>query len=346
MNAQALLKQLDFIGRAIAKDPVLPILKYAMIDDGLLIGSNIATFLLCKTEIPGTFLIPFKEVRKVVSILPKDVDCKFIYDKDAKRVSVQTPSGSFNFSEVPDIEEFPKLPERSDVEIGILNALDLHRIQTVLPFASADELRPAMGGVYINKQIAATDGHRLAWFESSGGIEDGIIVDKLTASVLAGFGKAKVLFDGDGHVEFHNNKGQVIIGRLILELFPDYRMSIPSDYKTKVTIAKDVLLHAVNLGIQMANRTTRQIIFNFLPGDGVQITARDIDFDTNFKHSIPCVVDGPPVEIAFDGLYMKSILQIIDTDEVIIKLKQSNNPSVINDSFMLMPIMLQTYAID
>lgn len=343
MNTQTLLKQLDFIGSAIPKDPILPILKYALVDNGQLIGTNVSTFLLCKTEIPGSFLFPFKEVRKVVSILPKDVDCIFIYNEEAKRVTIQTPSGSFNFSEIPDRKDFPALPERSDVEIGILNALDLHRIETVLPFAAADELRPSMCGVYINKQIAATDGHRLAWFESSGGIEEAIIIEKLAATVLAKFGRAKVLFDGDGYVEFHNNKGQVIIGRLILELFPDYRLTIPTDHKTKVTIAKDVFLHAVNLAIQMANRTTRQVIFKFTEDD-VEISARDLDFDTNFKHSIPCVVEGPELEIAFDGSYMKSILQTIDTEEVILKLKQANNPVVINDSFLLCPMMLQEYA--
>lgn len=341
MNAQVLLKQLDFIGAAVESNPVVPILECILVDQGQLISSNLRVTLLCKTDIEGTFLFPFKPVKKVVSMLPKDVDCKFQFDAAGERVTLQTPSGSFTFSDVMSEKDFPKPPQRQEEEIGILNSLDLHRIATVIDFTSQDELRPALCGVYINKQITATDGHRLAWFESSGSInEKSLLIDKLAARVLSGFGNASVRHDGGNIAEFHNNKNQVIITRLIEEKYPDYKNVIPTTYQTKVTIARESLLTAINLGIQMANKTTHQIAFDFKASNGVTITAKDLDFDTNFKHNINCVVDGVDIVIGFNGVLLKSVLTATDSEEITLKLTKPNSCGIINDSFLLMPVVI------
>jgi DNA polymerase III subunit beta len=342
MNTQGLLKQVDFIGAVVEKTPIVPALGYALVDNGKLITSNLRTTLMCKTDIEGTFLFPFKEVRKVLSILPKDAECKFEYDAAAQRVKLITSSGSFTFNDIPADGDFPKLPKRQEVEIGVLNSLDLNRIASALSFTSTDELRPAMCGVYINEHIAATDGHRLAWFEYSGSVkeENALLLDRLTASVLSNFGSATIASDGDGLVEFHNKKGQVITARLIDERYPDYRLTIPTAHETKVTISKEALLIALNLGIQMANKTTRQITFDFSSEGGLMVTTKDLDFDTKFECNVPCVVYGADIAIAFDGAYFKSILNAIDDEELTLKFTKPNRCGVINDSFILMPIML------
>lgn len=341
MNAQALLKQLDFVGQVVVKDPIVPILACVLVDNGHLISSNLRTSLMCRTEIEGMFAFPLQAVRKVVSILPKDADVQMSYDEAAQRVTMVAASGTFIFNDIPNAGDFPKLPTRQETEIGRLNSLDLHRIYSALSFTSNDELRPAMTGVYINKQIVSTDGHRLAWFDYSGIVKEGaLLVDKLTASVLCQFGQADIRYDGEATVEFHNNKGKSIIARLIEERYVDYKNAIPTEHTTCVTISKEALLVGLNLGIQMANKTTRQIIFDFDSANGALLTTKDLDFDTKFQYPIPCVVEGNNLQIAFDGVYMKSILSAIDSEEVTIKLGKANRAGIINDSFMLMPIMI------
>jgi DNA polymerase III subunit beta len=345
MKALTLLKQLEFIAPAIERDPVVPILEYALVESGQLIGSNLRTTLLYKTDIEGTFLFPFKSVQKVASMLPKDADCELSFDGQAMRVTLKTSSGKFVFNDIPELGDYPKLPTRQEVEIGILNSLDLNRISAAIPFTANDELRPSMSAVYIGNQIAATDGHRLAWFEYSGIVKEGsILIDKKTAGVLSNLGSATIRWDGGGYAEFHNNKGQGIIARLIEERYPDYKLVIPNESTTRVTVAKEPLLTAMNLGIQMANKTTRQILFDFKSASGLTVTAKDLDFDTKFEYDIPCVVEGNDIRIAFDGAFVKSILQSIDSEELTLKLTKPNKCGVVNDSFLLMPLMITEYA--
>jgi DNA polymerase-3 subunit beta len=346
MNTQTLLKQLEFIGACIEGNPVVPILKYALVDNGYLIGTNLRTTLMRRTDIEGTFLFPFKEVKKVVSILTKDDVCEIAYDKAAERVTLSTSSGTFIFNDIPNVSDFPKLPKRQEVEIGVLNSMDLHLIYAALSFASTDELRPAMSGIHISKHIAATDGHRLAWFEYSGAIKEGaLLIDRITASALSGFGSASIIYDGGDTVEFHNNKGHVLLAKIIDERYPDYQLMIPKEHTTKVTISKEALLIALNLGIQMANKTTRQIILDFKISNGLTLQTKDLDFDTKFEYSVPCVVEGSDMMIAFDGVYLKSILTAIDDEEITLKLTNANKCGIVNDGFLLMPIMITEYTL-
>ena len=345
MNAQTLLKQLDFIGAVISKKPIVPILEYALVDNGQLIGSNLRTTLICNTEIEGTFLIPFHSLRKVVSILPKDVECAFVFEEAYERVVLKTSNGTFTFNDIPIVGDFPKLPTRQETELGVLNTLDLHRIAAALEFSALDELRPAMCGVFIHEHVVATDGHRLAWFDYSGVVkEKPLLIDRLTASVLSTLGKASVRFDGNHIAEFHNDNGHAIITQLIDERFPNYKLTIPAEFDTKVIIARDALLTGISLGIQMANKTTRQILFEFSNKNGLTISTKDLDFDTKFEYTIPCIVKGPDIIIGFDGVFLKSILGAINTEEVTIKLTKPNKSGVVNDSFLLMPIMITEYS--
>jgi DNA polymerase III sliding clamp (beta) subunit (PCNA family) len=141
MNTQTLLKQLDFIGAAVEQNPVIPILSYALVDSGKIISTNLRTTLMQRTDIEGTFLFPFKELRKVVSMLPKDDDCQIAFDEVAERLTLKTSSGSFIFNDIPNIADFPRIPKRQEVEIGALNSMDLHLVAAALTFASNDELR-------------------------------------------------------------------------------------------------------------------------------------------------------------------------------------------------------------
>jgi DNA polymerase III sliding clamp (beta) subunit (PCNA family) len=345
MNAQTLLKQLDFVGAVIENNPVVPVLEHVLVDKGEMIGSNLHTTLICKTELDGTSLLPFKALRKVVSILPKDIECKLIFDNPSERVMLKTPSGKFIFNDIPSDSDFPKLPIRQEVEVGVLNSLDLSRIGASISFASNDQLRPSLCGVYLGKQVVATDGHRLAWFDYSGALTASpLLIEKKAASILSTFGTASVRYDGLTWAEFHNSRGQSLITRLIDERFADYEQAIPKgNCTTKAIIDRDALLSAVGLAIQMANKTTRQVMFDF-SAEGLMVKTKDLDFDAKFDCEVPCVVEGSPLLIAFDGVLFKSILSVIESDEIILKITSATRCGVVNDGFLLMPIMVTEFA--
>jgi DNA polymerase III sliding clamp (beta) subunit (PCNA family) len=201
--------------------------------------------------------------------------------------------------------------------------------------------------VYINEVIAATDGHRLAWFQYSAGLTvSSMLVESFAAKIISRLTVTTVYHDGngaDGIAEFRNNNGQIVITRLMDEKYPGIKNVIPAAYTTKAVVDRDDLIDAIYMALETANKVTHQVSFHFLHTGEVKISSFDYDYDSSFETELPCRVKGEEIRIGFNGRLLLSVLEKVDDNPVTIKLTAPNRAAVVHDCFLLMPVMLNQY---
>jgi DNA polymerase III sliding clamp (beta) subunit (PCNA family) len=259
----------------------------------------------------------------------------------------QVGVASYQYGEQPDPDDWPISMEVKD-EFLRNWLVPSATIQAATRYASSDETRYIMNGIYFGKaEVAATDGRRLIVIPCSGMQED-FILGK-SAAVLA-----KHLFDGDVSVSCNDGfcrlqqDGRRLIARRIEGTYPKYNQVIPKEKNGEFEgydSAWDATLSATQ-GADVVkflrahpgkkNRTT----LLSMQGATVDISHKGDDKE-NFTASIK--VDGffgLDVNTAVDARLMADLLE--DCDAVLVKDELSPLVGTNDGKFrcLLMPLRL------
>ncbi len=156
------------------------------------------------------------------------------------------------------------------------------------------------------------------------------------------------IFSGEVRISFNKNQLSISSGgiyftsRLIDGAFPDYRLIIPKEEKTKVVIMKNELLSTLRLSTIFADKFF-QINFTVdTPKKTVIIESKNNDVGSSTS-AIDAVISGAPIEVSFNLKYFLDVFQAINSDSVSISFTETNKPIIIkgiNDSsflYLLMP---------
>lgn len=248
---------------------------------------------------------------------------------------------------------FPLVPELEKTESLTFSSLLFHEIETGIRFAGADDLRPAMSGLFIgtydNKlTIACTDAHSLYRGEIATLKKDfGIIVNGMAARNLPKI--AALIGDKGGDVDVEWNETNVVfsqgnyrlIGRLIDARYPAINAVIPKDNPIQATFNKAAMLKAIERVKIAANPTGKQVMLDIKEGE-MQLTCRDLDMNKEMQTSIPCTLTGDPIEIAFNYSFLTELLKAIVSPDVTLELSAGNRAGLLCEfhrTFLLMPVM-------
>jgi hypothetical protein len=223
------------------------------------------------------------------------------------------------------------IPKEGDLLIssGALNAFD-----TLKTFLSKDELKPAMNGAYFaNGKICATDAHRLrvleAQFES-----EGVILSKAALELLK-HSQIK------GHTDYATFEDiGVTLGRewLIEGRYPDFNVVIPNqdNAESTLTFSKKALLPLLENALKAAHKDTKLVVLT-CEGEGLNISASDIDRGTNFTATAPA---SGSIKIGYNVAQLIDVLKSIEADEVTVHYFGESRPSLLNLTSLLMPVMI------
>ena len=178
-------------------------------------------------------------------------------------------------------------------------------------------------------------------------------------ALLALPGDYDVSYDGT-NVRFLRQDGVELISRAIDARFPDYKVVIPTkDHTVTLSMCPHILGTEVKNAMKFCNKSTQQVVFQ-INDASVKISAADVDFSFSYENEMPASItrhdiffirqtkEGPVKEkmphcneIAFNG---KFLLQVIDKHTgdgpVNLKLWASTKAAIINDDFLLMPLMV------
>jgi DNA polymerase-3 subunit beta len=307
--------------------------------------------LSAQVEGDGAIVLPGKTLVDIARLLPAD-DVE-IEHKPAESVAHLTCGSASYTLHTYNPEDFPRLPELDAVTtFSVDREALLETITRVARAASRDESRPVLTGILVSFAggklvMAATDSYRLAVKETA--LEG--TVPELEAIVpgRALQELARIATSGD-ELEVGVQENQVVFStngvwlttRRIDGQFPNYRQLLPETFEHELTLPRVELLEVVRRASVMIQRST-PLQLRFAEGE-LTVIARTHEVGES-KESMPAPFTGDPLEIGFNAEFLRDGLELIDSDDVRLKLISPLRPAVIHGegddfTYLVMPIRL------
>ena len=299
----------------------------------------------------GAIVLPGKTLVDIARLLPGNEVT--IEHRPAESV-VHVTGGSASYTlNTYNPEDFPRLPELDVVTtFSVERESLLETISRVARAASRDESRPVLTGILVQfgggkLVMAATDSYRLAVKETSfsGTVPDlEAIVPSRALQELA-----RIAGSGD-EVEIGVQENQVLFSvdgvwlttRRIDGQFPNYRQLLPEAFEHELAIPRVELLDVIRRASVMIQRAT-PLQLRFAEGE-LTVVARTHEVGES-KETLPIGYTGEPLEIGFNADFLRDGLELLDSDDVRVKLISPLRPAVIQGegddfTYLVMPIRL------
>ncbi len=299
----------------------------------------------------GKASVSAKKLYEIVRELPEETI--HIKKRENHWITLQCRKSVFNLAGL-DPDEFPSLPTHQEGNFSkISTKLIREMIEKTVFAASNEESRYHLNGILLiqakqgGKEIlrmVATDGHRLSLidreFPTIQGIEKGIIIPKKGVLEIK-----KIMGDRDGEDEmeiyfdqthgfFKMGKSLMVI-RLIDGEFPEYEQVIPKGNDKKLVMEKERMYGCLRRVSTMASERVEGVKLS-LNKNFLELSSYHQDFG-DAKEEVEVVYEGPPLEIGFNARYLIEAFNVIDTEEIIMELKDEGSPGIIKPPSSIEP---------
>ena len=365
------LKQgLATVAHLSSKNINLPILNNVLIKvrkDGVeMISTNleisINNFVRAKVESEGEFTVDSKVINEYVNLLPDD-KIEIELKNDELLVKCQNYKTKIKGQEASD---FPILPSIDSDLYYSVNISDFKNALSGVSFSTSNnENRIELSGVFFNFDgrgnliLAGTDSYRLSekTIKYKQGVSEGersIIVPSRTVQelirILNNF-KLEEQLGSEDEIKIYPNEGQIffsfsstnLMSRLISGSYPDYKQIIPDKEKTIILVNKNDLVKAVKAG-GIFSKTGINDIGIKNQKDSLHIYSSSSQAGENFV-DVSCKTKGSDNEIFINYKYFLEGLNVINSENVIIKITDNNTPCIIlpekDESFLYLVMPLK-----
>jgi DNA polymerase-3 subunit beta len=370
VSSSELLGHLQAISRVISSKNTLPILDNFLFNlkgnDLEITASDLESTLITRmklenTDGDGTIALPARillDTLKEFSVQPLTFDINM----DTMAVVISSENGKFNVVGQNGID-FPALPsiKKDKKFVFTINAdVLLSGISKTLFATADDELRPVMGGIFIEAStdkitFVASDAHKLVRYQRTDAHADdnsSFILPKKPASLLKNILPKE---EGPVNVEFDDKNAFFILSnykvvcRLVEGNYPNYNSVIPKNNPRKITIDRVEFFNTLKRVSVFSNQASNLVKLQ-LKGNQVMVSAQDIDFSISAYERIKCQYEGDEIEIGFKSVFLLEILSNIGSQDVMIELADPTRAGlflpVISENetedllMLLMPMMI------
>jgi DNA polymerase-3 subunit beta len=282
------------------------------------------------------------------------------FDRDSCSLAVDMGGVRFSLNAIP-AEDFPVMPAAVGASFSLPMAELLTAIERCRFAVSTEETRYYLNGIYFHPRRAerggpvtfravATDGHRLAYFDMTGGPINGrafgqafkaaggfivprLALEKVTkaAGILA---KAKALPESVA-VTVGRNMIRLAFGpvqitaKLIDGTFPDYMRVVPRYNENVSTFAVKDMAEAVTQVSLISAEKGRAVRLDVRP-DSICLTVNNPG-NGRAETTIPATLAGEPLEIGFNARYLTDLLAEITGETVTAAFSDAGSPAVFSD---------------
>ncbi len=321
---------------ATEKKSALPILSNFLLeakDDKLIVQGtdlevHVSVSVFAKVEKEGVACVNAKKLTDISRLLPSSE--VYIHLEDNK-LKIKSGKSRYNLPVSP-AEDFPNLYPFPEENAFIISGENLQKaISKTIYATSKEESRFALQGVLFKSldgsiDVVATDGHRLALYtvDRTGTGDINIIVPQKALNELKRLltGLEDVEIAATDQYVFFRTKEWILMSRLLEGAFPDYTQVIPEVFSREIKVMKKEFLDSVKRVSAVIEGDTKPLKLtlkeNLLelksasPEYGEAIDEISIDYsDEEFT-------------IGFNAKYIIEAVDVIDTDEVIIKFTNPN----------------------
>jgi DNA polymerase III subunit beta len=370
VSSSELLGHLQAISRVISSKNTLPILDNFLFNlsgnDLEITASDLESTLITKmklenTDGDGTIALPARillDTLKEFSVQPLTFDINM----ETMAVVISSENGKFNVVGQNGID-FPALPAiKKDKKFSFAINADvlLAGIAKTLFATADDELRPVMGGIFVEAStdkitFVASDAHKLVRYARTDAHADdnsSFILPKKPASLLKNIlpkEEGQVMVDFDDKNAFFTLSNYKVVCRLVEGNYPNYNSVIPKNNPRKITIDRVEFFNTLKRVSVFSNQASNLVKLQ-LKGNQVMVSAQDIDFSISAYERIKCQYEGDEIEIGFKSVFLLEILSNIGSQDVMIELADPTRAGlflpVISDNesedllMLLMPMMI------
>ncbi|HLP88806.1 MAG TPA: DNA polymerase III subunit beta [Nostocaceae cyanobacterium] len=318
---------------------------------------------------PGSYAFPASLLYNLLTLLP-DGEIRFQREESATNgtVTITAGNGTYNING-HDAYEYPDLPDpindsKTPVPIaGITQKALRIGLDSTAYAASTDPTKQVLCGVHFSitsdmeLEMAATDGHRLAKFNtslSSLSLQDTVYEFTLPSKTCSELRRllvsdddvVKISFDS-GIIKFEVG-AYTIISRLIEGLYPAYNSLIPRAFALEVWAEKLQLISALKR-VQLLSESKHQCVKMTISNEEqtINIQASNPEVGSG-NESLSAQISGQDIILAFNVKYLIHALEVQTTEEVAIRINQPATPVIINPLngynvlALVMPVQLKS----
>lgn len=291
-------------------------------------------------EEEGRFCVEMGTMLPAVSALP---DCPITIEAGDNKVKVSYPNGHFSLP-MENAEDYPlpkdDIEDAYEMDLPVANLCKA--IAQATPQSEDNQLRPQMAGICLDfpsgggLNVAGTNGNRLL-FNHIDGINEILMGGRqvnvpLTAAILlesllevsADRSEKTVRLRTNGKMAIFNDGWNF---RLCTKLhegnYPNYKAVMPTTCRTKVDIDRKALVNSVKRLVGMTSKDSKMLRFSF---DYIELTikAADVDFNKSGEERLQCSMEGYPITIGMQASGLLSILNVLDTEHVELRMTDPN----------------------
>jgi len=359
IDKREFIKGLGLMQSVAGRRTTLPILSHILLEaeknslclTGTDLETGVREELKASIQQGGNASVSAKKIFEIIKELPEETI--HIRKKENQWITIQCGKSIFNLAGL-DPEEFPSLPTYSDESFSqVSTVLIKEMIEKTVFAASNEESRYHLNGILISQskkgereflRMVATDGHRLSLLDRESqmirGIEKGIIIPKKGVLEIKkimgdrdGGEEMKVYFD-QTHGFFKIGKSLMVI-RLIDGEFPEYEQVIPKGNDKKVLMEKEKMYASLRRVSTMASERVEGIKFS-VKKNLVELFSYHQDFG-DAKEEVEVSYEGPSLEIGFNARYLMEALSVMDTEDVVMELKDEGSPGILKPQSVTEP---------
>ena len=298
--------------------------------------------------------IPARKLLDICKALPEGSTINFNIDEN--RVSLNSARSRFTLASLP-ARDFPGLDEIEEQLAFSIPQSQFKSLFDKTSFAMAQQdVRYYLNGILLELsagkiKLVATDGHRLALseVELDTGVEDDrqLIIPRKAVLELARLLDAS---DSPAKCVLSQNHLRVEAGDLVFTTklidgkFPDYQRVIPVDGNKTMEVDRETLKQSMSRIAILSNEKYRGIRLTLSNGN-LSIQANNPDQE-EAEEELQVDYDEADMEIGFNVTYLIDVLNVLNSEKVQIRLKDSNSSAIMSDSkdssslYVVMPMRL------
>ncbi len=370
VSSTELLGHLQGISKVISTKNTLPILDNFLFKlegtDLEITASDLESTLITRmsldnTDGDGSIAIP---ARILLDTLKEFSEQPLTFDINLETLAIVISSEKGKFSIVGqngvDFPVLPSIKEDKKVAINIEADLLLSGINKTVFATADDELRPVMGGIFVEADtdkitFVASDAHKLVRYQRSDAHSEeaaSFILPKKPASLMKNIlpkEDGQVALEFDDKNAFFTLSEYKVVCRLVEGNYPNYNSVIPSNNPRKLTIDRIELLNTLKRVSVFSNQASNLVKLE-LTGNQMRVSAQDIDFSISAYERLNCEYEGDDMEIGFKSVFLLEILSNIESSDVVIELADPTRAGLFLPSgtdneaedvlMLLMPMMI------
>ena len=352
INRDLILKPLSHACGIIEKKTTIPILSNILIEvkESKIKVTATDLDIIYSEEIPlqdlkkeGTTTTSATTLHDILRKLDANTAVEFLL-QDSNKLKLKSGNSKFNLLCMPS-DSFPVPEKDTNLSTFEIQSSELLKLLNKTKISiSNDETRHYLNGIYLHKTKlenksflcgVATDSHRLS--SSSLEIDPKINIEPIILPKKTIFQLILLLEQSSGTIKISNNKskikfeinGGVLISKVIDGRFPEYSKVIPKNNDKVLHIKLDEFRNSIDRVTTVSSDRTKGLKMN-ISKDAVQLSVNNPNSGEGIEN-INAKFNASDLNISFNSRYLSDIATQIENEFIVINLKDSNSPVLIND---------------